>query len=176
MKKILIGLCVLLLIGVGALFLVPNNENSIAGSAVLNNNIDDGVKTFVVTGENFKFVVNSVDNPEIIVNKGDRVRIEFISDKFNISHSITIFDLLSCNIKFINNPIMKSFRAGKFNSYSISFIYNNLWIIHTINNKFKILSRHYKSFNSIINIIIQNSAASNAIFIIRNKKKSANSN
>ncbi|MCH7850272.1 MAG: hypothetical protein IH845_01365 [Nanoarchaeota archaeon] len=36
-----------------------------------------GTKIIVVTGENFKFVVNGVDNPDIIVNEGDTVRIEF---------------------------------------------------------------------------------------------------
>jgi len=113
MKKILIGLCVLLLIGVGALFLVPNNENSIAGSAVLNNNIDDGVKTFVVTGENFKFVVNSVDNPEIIVNKGDRVRIEFTSAKGFHDWVVDEFDVATKQVKDSDGMTYVEFVADK---------------------------------------------------------------
>lgn len=36
-------------------------------------------KTFIVTGENFKFFIGGVENPDIIVNKGDLVRIEFES-------------------------------------------------------------------------------------------------
>jgi len=39
----------------------------------------DEVKTFIVTGENFKFFIDGVENPEIKVQKGDRVRIEFES-------------------------------------------------------------------------------------------------
>jgi plastocyanin len=38
-----------------------------------------GVKTFVLTGENFKFVMNGNNNPEIRVQQGDIVRIEFSS-------------------------------------------------------------------------------------------------
>lgn len=37
------------------------------------------IKIFVLTGENFKFVLDGEDNPEIRVNEGDKVRIEFIS-------------------------------------------------------------------------------------------------
>lgn len=37
------------------------------------------VKTFVMTGENFKFVMNGEDNPTLTVQQGDRVRIEFSS-------------------------------------------------------------------------------------------------
>jgi len=33
--------------------------------------------TFVITGENFKFVMNGQDNPDIKVKVGDTVRIEF---------------------------------------------------------------------------------------------------
>jgi len=36
-------------------------------------------KTFVLTGENFKFIMNGVTNPEIRVKEGDKVRIEFTS-------------------------------------------------------------------------------------------------
>ncbi len=37
------------------------------------------VRTFVVTGENFKYVIDGLDNPDMIVNEGDVVRIEFTS-------------------------------------------------------------------------------------------------
>jgi len=35
------------------------------------------VETFTITGENFKFVMNGQDNPDIKVKVGDTVRIEF---------------------------------------------------------------------------------------------------
>jgi len=39
----------------------------------------DEVKTFIVTEENFKFFIDGVENPEIKVQKGDRIHIEFES-------------------------------------------------------------------------------------------------
>lgn len=37
------------------------------------------VKTFVLTGENFKFLMNGQEAPELRVKEGDKVRIEFTS-------------------------------------------------------------------------------------------------
>lgn len=37
------------------------------------------VKTFILAGENYKFVMDGADNPTLTVNKGDKVRIEFSS-------------------------------------------------------------------------------------------------
>ena len=39
----------------------------------------DSTKTFVITGANFKFVVDGKENPTIEVNEGDTVKIEFTS-------------------------------------------------------------------------------------------------
>jgi len=36
-------------------------------------------KILTVTGENFKFVIDGNDNPDILVKQGDKVRIEFTS-------------------------------------------------------------------------------------------------
>ena len=36
-------------------------------------------KTFVITGQNFKFMMNNQENPELRVKEGDKVRIEFSS-------------------------------------------------------------------------------------------------
>jgi len=70
MNKTLIAIIVLLLLGVGVYFLFYNQDDSASGS---------DVKVFSLTGEEFKFVMNGVDNPNIIVNEGDKVRIEFAS-------------------------------------------------------------------------------------------------
>jgi len=37
------------------------------------------VKTFKLTGQNFKFLMDGQENPVLLVSKGDRVRIEFTS-------------------------------------------------------------------------------------------------
>jgi len=44
-----------------------------------NTNGDIETKTFVITGENFKFVMNGQEAPELRVKQGDTVRIEFSS-------------------------------------------------------------------------------------------------
>jgi cytochrome c oxidase subunit 2 len=58
---------------------------------------DPAVKTFVLTGQNFKFVMDGVENPDLLVKQGDRVRIEFSStqgmhnwvvDEFNATTAV----------------------------------------------------------------------------------------
>ncbi len=79
MKKLLTSLIVLLAIGVIAFFVISNSPSSLTGGTVADNSQNENLKILVITGENFKFVVNGIDNPEIRVKKGDRVRIEFMS-------------------------------------------------------------------------------------------------
>ena len=117
MNKILIGLCVLLLVGISALFLVPNNEKSITGNAVLNKDIREGVKTFVVTGENFKFVVNGASNLDIKVNKGDRVRIEFTSTKGFHDWVVDEFDVATKQVRDSDGMTYVEFIADKIGTF-----------------------------------------------------------
>ena len=117
MNKILIGLCVLLLVGISAIFLVPNNEKSITGNAVLNKDIREGVKTFVVTGENFKFVVNGASNPDIKVNKGDRVRIEFTSTKGFHDWVVDEFDVATKQVRDSDGMTYVEFIADKIGTF-----------------------------------------------------------
>ena len=80
MIKLLITLIVLGLAVIGG-YALYNSPLEVTGSIV--NELEElknkEMKTFVLTGENFKFVMNGVDNPEIRVNEGDKVRIEFTS-------------------------------------------------------------------------------------------------
>ncbi len=68
----------------------PNEEKNDADAAVSS----AVTATFKLTGENFKFLMDGKENPELRVKKGDRVRIEFTStqgfhdwvvDEFNAS-------------------------------------------------------------------------------------------
>ena len=79
----------------------------------------DGVRTFVLTGENFKFVMGGIDNPDIVVNHGDRVRIEFVSaqgfhdwvvDEFGAATE-RVRDGNSTSVEFVAD------RAGTFEYY-----------------------------------------------------------
>jgi plastocyanin len=78
-KTIPIIVIVLLLVAGGFYFTMRSNANG--GSAGGSGPVVGGKPdiTFVLTGENFKFVSNGVDNPELRVHKGDLVRVEFSS-------------------------------------------------------------------------------------------------
>jgi plastocyanin len=76
MNKLLVTLVVLLIVGVGAFFLLSDADTVDSSSE---DDVSNGVKTFVMTGENFKFFLDGVDNPDIRVKQGDTVRIEFSS-------------------------------------------------------------------------------------------------
>src|SRR3989338_7248513 len=96
MGKLLITLIVLLIAGIGALFLMSGSDSEVTENIISQDVDDNVVKTFVMTGENFKFVMNGVDNPELKVKQGDNIRIEFKSigglhdwvlDEFNVARS-----------------------------------------------------------------------------------------
>jgi len=94
MIKLFVTLIVLGLAVVGGLFLY-NSTMKATGSIVdeFENVVDtleiDNVeintiggtdaKTFVLTGENFKYFMDDIENPEIKVSEGDLVRVEFSS-------------------------------------------------------------------------------------------------
>ncbi len=78
MSKLLIALAVLLVVGIGAFFVLSGNDSGVTGNVILEKD-SNNVKTFILTGENFKFTMSGVDKPEIRVKEGDRVRIEFSS-------------------------------------------------------------------------------------------------
>ncbi len=120
-KTIVIAIIIILLVIVGY-FLINSSEISKAligddiSDAYTNTNPDTNiimnanyVKTFVITGENFKFVMNEVNNPDIRVKQGDKVRIEFSSsngfhdwkvDEFNAATE-KIRDGSSTSVEFI---------------------------------------------------------------------------
>ena len=92
---------VVVAIGVGAFFMLSGGDESEEREIIEDEGIDSidvviqeenaeetveeesgeapETKTFVMTGENFKFVMDGVENPDIVVNEGDTVRIEFTS-------------------------------------------------------------------------------------------------
>ncbi len=70
------------------------------------------VKTFVLTGENFKFVMDGEDNPTLTVNEGDTVRIEFSSiDGFH-DWVVDEFDAATAKVWAPNSTYVE-FVAGK---------------------------------------------------------------
>lgn len=83
MGKLLIGILVGLVIAAIGIYLFNSaGSDSITGATANNPNKETGeLKTFVVTAGNFKFFMDGVENPEITVKQGDRVRIEFVNEE-----------------------------------------------------------------------------------------------
>ncbi|MEN9625915.1 MAG: hypothetical protein RL557_243 [archaeon] len=88
MNKILIGIVIILIVVIGGFYFLMNDpaddmeehESGDSEAIVVENN-DNVVadKIFVLTGENFKFMMDGVDNPILRVKEGDTVKIEFES-------------------------------------------------------------------------------------------------
>ncbi len=76
MNKLWVGFIIgLMLIGSGLLLMF---NPSITGNTV-SEGTNGSVKIFLLEGVNFRFLLNEVENPDITVKQGDRVRIEFTS-------------------------------------------------------------------------------------------------
>ncbi len=95
MKKYLgIGLLfVALVLGFYLVSIFDGGDNVVTGKAV-DEGVSDSVKTFVVGSSHLRFYIDGVENPEIRVKEGDKVRIEFSSqegfhdfviDEFNVA-------------------------------------------------------------------------------------------
>jgi plastocyanin len=71
---------VMLLMGVSLFLVDPSLNIEFTGNPIVENVENNEMpKVFVFTGENFKFISGGVENPEIRVSQGDKVRIEFLS-------------------------------------------------------------------------------------------------
>ena len=88
MKKIIITIIILLLLLIASYFLIIST-NKTTGSTVSS----DSFKTFSISGENYKFLIDGRISPEIRVKEGDRVKInfkstsgfhDFVIDEFNV--------------------------------------------------------------------------------------------
>ena len=69
--KAFLALVVLVVVIGGFIFFSVNDGSGITGNVANTGTSESGkseIKTFVVTGENFKFVMNGLDNPEMQVN------------------------------------------------------------------------------------------------------------
>src|SRR3989344_4573926 len=78
MKKILITAVLILLVAAGGYYFL-NNSNSLD---ITGNTVDNSdVKVFVVDSSHLRFYIDGVENPDIKVKEGDKVRIEFTSSE-----------------------------------------------------------------------------------------------
>jgi len=98
MKKLFIALLVILIIVISALYITKSdlqsitknnipenpqdnsqNQNAQASEKTIVDENTNNVKKFVITGSHLRFFIDEVENPDIKVKQGDKVRIEFTS-------------------------------------------------------------------------------------------------
>ena len=78
MGKLLTILVVLLIVGVGAFLLFSGNDSNVTGEVIENS---ESVRTFVVDSSHLRFYIDGIENPDIKVKEGDKVRVEFTSSE-----------------------------------------------------------------------------------------------
>ncbi|MEM3091123.1 MAG: cupredoxin domain-containing protein [Candidatus Pacearchaeota archaeon] len=116
MTKYLFWIFVVVLILAAGIYIINSNKSdnqTITGATTKNNtkSPDQNLKVFVITGENFRFIMDGVENPELKVKMGDKVRIEFINKEG--FHDWVIDDF---------NAATKKIRAGE--KATVEFIAN----------------------------------------------------
>ncbi|MBS3071826.1 cupredoxin domain-containing protein [Candidatus Pacearchaeota archaeon] len=87
MNKIVISIIIIVLIALGAFYLL--NKSSLTGNVVVDtekiagNNVgsNSNVQVFVVDSSHLRFYIDGVENPDMVVKKGDKVRVEFTSSE-----------------------------------------------------------------------------------------------
>ena len=76
-------------------------------------------KIFILTGQNFKFVMDGVDNPELRVSKGDKVRIEFTPSEGFHDWKVDEFSAATKKVKAGDSTVVEfaADQAGTFEYY-----------------------------------------------------------
>ncbi|MEK6909254.1 MAG: plastocyanin/azurin family copper-binding protein [Nanoarchaeota archaeon] len=111
MKKLLIASIILIALGSLIIFLAINSNSGVTGNVISEGNSE--VKKFVITGENFKFMIDGVDNPDIEVNRGDKVRIEFTSTKGFHDWVVDEFNATTKQVRETDDSTFVEFIADK---------------------------------------------------------------
>ncbi len=78
-KAFVIGVIILLAL-VGGYYVFSHSTSTATSTGNVISNSGD-VKTFVIDSSHFRFYMNGVENPDIKVKEGDKVRIEFTSSE-----------------------------------------------------------------------------------------------
>ena len=122
MNKKSISLIVVLALILVGFFVLLNSNASYTGGTINEEDLDleneilieeDGVKTFYITGENFKFMINKIDNPDIYVKEGDLVRIEFLSKQGFHDWVVDEFGVATEKVRDTDEPTFVEFIADK---------------------------------------------------------------
>ncbi len=92
-----------------------NNQDNPDGEAIPIT--DDVDVTFVLTGQNFKFMMNGDDNPTLRVKQGDKVRIEFTSSSGFHDWVLDEFDAATSQVSDTQGMTSVEFIADQKGSY-----------------------------------------------------------
>ncbi len=79
MNKVFVGLVIVLVVVLGGYYFISSSSSTSEGNTISNGSGDESVKTFVVNSDHLRFFIDGVENPDIKVKEGDKVRIEFSS-------------------------------------------------------------------------------------------------
>jgi plastocyanin len=125
MKRWIVGLIVVLVV-IGIFFIFSgssDDSDSENGTSAVSSDSENGasiigsgnedVKTFVMTGENFKFVMDGADNPDLVVKEGDKVRIEFTSTSGFHDWVVDEFDVATQQVRDNEGMTSVEFVADK---------------------------------------------------------------
>lgn len=114
MAKGLIVAMLVIVLALGIYFLASSGDSSITGNTVAGDSISGSdTMTFVLTGENFKFVMDGVDNPDLVVKKGDTVRIEFSSTQGFHDWVVDAFDAATDKVRDTDGSTYVEFVADQ---------------------------------------------------------------
>ncbi|HLC31158.1 MAG TPA: plastocyanin/azurin family copper-binding protein [Candidatus Nanoarchaeia archaeon] len=80
MGKLLLASIILVLAILAGIYFISNNAPSVTGK-VIADNPETNLKTFIVDSSHLRFFINGIENPDIKVKKGDKIRIEFTSSE-----------------------------------------------------------------------------------------------
>ena len=122
MKKLFISLVVLLLVVIAGFYLI-SNTNLITGNVISDNSDQENngdIKTFVITSSRLRFYMNGIENPDMRVKEGDRVKIEFTSEEGFHDWRIDEFNAATQKVRPGNETTFVEFIAdkkGKFEYY-----------------------------------------------------------
>lgn len=109
MNKILIGVVVIAILAIVGFYFSSIHPQTVTGN-VVSEGTSPGMKTFMITGDHLRFYIDGVENPEIIVNQGDRVKVvfqstdgfhDFVIDEFNAATEKVGFGDGETSVEFV---------------------------------------------------------------------------
>ena len=81
MNRVVVGVFVVLIVLVGGVYFFNRSSSTMTGNVIADDSGNENVKVFTVDSSHLRFYIDGVENPEIRVKEGDKVRINFKSSE-----------------------------------------------------------------------------------------------